>query len=211
MGLQGLEFLTMAKPEFIMRGTADGTFDTMRTAEDFKNQVDNVRLKMEVSCDTAGRQSLLDTMTAMLEGNMEGQQAITSAKMFKAFRFKAKSNSKEHSGSINENFQQMLESMGCIHRAEVVDAHTAMAQLNNEKFKNWEAVLQYMRDNKDHPNLGDPRYYLEQYPFVRDFIDAFRNHAVCDYNASVFFNDCQLSMAAKNKGIAATFNDAWEA
>merc|ERR1711981_1474127 len=101
--------------------------------------------------------------------------------------------------------------MGQIDNPGVSDAHAMMAHLNTEKFKNWEACLQYMRDNKDHSNLGDLKKALEEYPFVRDFIDSFRNHAVCDYNASVLFNDCQLTMAGKNKGVGTAFNEAWEA
>merc|ERR1712151_32381 len=136
---------------------------------------------------------------------------VTAASMFTSFKFKAKANSKEQAGSMNDNFQKMLQGMGQVDNPGCSDVHRMLEKLNGEKFKNWPACLQYFKDNKDHPNLGEPKEVLQNYPFVRDFIDAMRTHAICYYNWSVFFNDCQLTMAGKNRGIGAAFNEAWEA
>merc|ERR1719231_972030 len=141
--------------------------------------------------------------------NSEMSMALTTAKLFQGFRFKAKANSKEHAGSFNDNFQKMLEGMGQMNQPGMGDAHAMMAQLNGEKFKNWEACLQYFRDNKDHANLNDAKKALNDFPFVRDFIDCTRNHAVADANLSVFFNNCQVTMASKTKGFGNAFNEAW--
>merc|ERR1712151_892421 len=103
----------------------------------------------------------------------------------------------------------MLQSMSQIDNPGVSDAHAWMNKLNGEKFKNWEACLQYMRDNVGHHNLDEPRKTLGEFPFIRDFLDAMRTHAVCDYNLSVFMNDAQLTITGKQKGIGAAFNEAW--
>ena len=78
----------------------------MRTAEDINDMVDNTRLKFEVCVDTAGRKQLLEVGEQMFPDEM-----VNAAKMFNGFKFKAKANSKDQAGGLNQNFQQMLEVM----------------------------------------------------------------------------------------------------
>merc|ERR1711976_302143 len=141
------------QPELILRGTSDGTFDAMREAEDFKHRLDDARLRFEVSCDTAGRQSFMEMANNELPQAGVPKEFLASATLFKGFKFKAKANSKDQAGSFNENFQKMLEGMGQIDSPQVTDAHVWMQKLNGEQFKNWAACIQYFKDNKGHANL----------------------------------------------------------
>merc|ERR1712151_272851 len=122
----------MAKPEVFLRATSDATFDAIRTADDFKNRVDNTRFKIEVSCDTAGRKELQNTLKMMFDGNQEPLDILAASSMFKGFKFKAKANSKEQAGSMNDNFQKTLEAMQMTDLPQVRDAHKMMVMWNDE-------------------------------------------------------------------------------
>jgi len=211
MGLQMMDLVNMAQPEFVMRSTSDVTWESLRTAEDMKNIVDNSRFKFEFSVDTAGKKQLMEVGEQMLPPQGDEQAALMAAKMFKGFTFKAKANSKDQAGGLNQNFQQMLESMQQVSHPGIADAHQMMAVVNTLPYKTWADCMQAAKDNSECPQLADVRNQMNNYPFVKDFLTAFRAHAVADMNSSLFFNNCQVSLASKTKGFGHCFNEVWEA
>merc|ERR1712166_196848 len=94
MGLQGLDFADMAQPELVYRITTDATWESIRTADDMLNMVDNTRFRFEVSANTVGKKQLLDTVSQMVPDLDQGSKMRLSAmNLFNGFTFKAKSNS----------------------------------------------------------------------------------------------------------------------
>jgi len=213
MGLQFLELVNMAQSELVYRMTGDTTWESLRTAEDMKNIVENVRFKLELSGNTAGRKQLMETLEQMPTMDpKETRPFFDFMKVFNGFKFKAKSNSKDQAGGLNQNFQQMMEAMQQVDHPGMGDMHQMMAVVNEMPYKTWGDCMQALKDKShDLPQVRDIKNERANYPFVGDFLDAFRAHAVFDMNTSVFFNNCQVSSGGKTKGFGQCFDEAWEA
>jgi len=206
MGVQGLELVNMAEPEIVWRSTTDVTWDSLRTAEDMKNIIDNTRFKCEVSVNTAGRKQLQEVLSQMLPPD-----AVNMSKMFKGFTFKAKANSKEQAGGLNQNFQQMLQAMSALDNPQALEMHSVMNVVNELPFKTWADCIKAVKEQAGCEHLEEAKTEMNNYPFVKDFLNSFRAHAVADMNTSIFFNNCQLSSTGRTKGFGTCFNEVWEA
>merc|ERR1711957_236057 len=213
MGLQGMDFADMAQPELVYRITTDCTWESMRTAEDMLNYVDNTRFRFEVSANTVGKKQLLDTVSQMVPGDLDQGSKIrlSAMNLFNGFTFKAKSNSKEQAGGLNQNFQQMLTALKELGHPSLRAQTDIMEAMNEMPYKTWSACMQAVKDNSGDSEVEDVRRELNNYPFVRDFLDAFRAHAVADMKSSVFVNNCQACFCSKTKGFGQCFNEVWEA
>jgi len=204
MGLSGIDLVNMAQPEVVWRSTTDATWDSLRTAEDMRNIADNTRFKLEVSVDTAGRKQLGEMK------DMFPPEPLMASKMFKGFTFKAKANSKDQAGGFNQNFQQMLLAMEDIPDPNVGEMTQMMAVVNQLPCKTWDECMAKLRENCDCPQLNEMKEASNEFPFVKDFLNSFRNHAVADMNVSLFFQNCQVSLASRTKGFGACFNEVWD-
>jgi len=212
MGLQGMDFADMAQPELVYRITTDATWESIRTADDMLNMVDNTRFRFEVSANTVGKKQLLDTVSQMVPDLDQGSKMRLSAmRLFNGFTFKAKSNSKEQAGGLNQNFQQMLTALKELGHPSLRAQTDIMEAMNEMPYKTWSACMQAVKDNSGDSKVEDVRRELNNYPFVRDFLDAFRAHAVADMKSSVFVNNCQACFCSKTKGFGQCFNEVWEA
>merc|ERR1712195_70887 len=174
--------------------------------------VDNTRFRFEVSANTVGKKQLLDTVSQMVPDLDQGSKMRLSAmNLFNGFTFKAKSNSKEQAGGLNQNFQQMLTALKELGHPSLRAQTDIMEAMNEMPYKTWSACMQAVKDNSVDSKVEDVRRELNNYPFVRDFLDAFRAHAVADMKSSVFVNNCQACFCSKTKGFGQCFNEVWEA
>merc|ERR1712166_989507 len=180
MGLQGLDFADMAQPELVYRITTDATWESIRTADDMLNMVDNTRFRFEVSANTVGKKQLLDPVSQMVPDLGQNKMKLSAMGLFNGFTFKAKSNSKEQAGGLNQNFQQMLTALKELGHPDLRAQTDIMEAMNEMPYKTWSACMQAVKDNSGDSKVEDVRRELNNYPFVRDFLDAFRAHAVAD-------------------------------
>merc|ERR1711957_984703 len=212
MGLQGMDFADMAQPELVYRITTDCTWESIRTADDMLNMVDNTRFRFEVSANTAGKKQLLDILNQSVPDlDSRSKMNVSAVRLFNGFTFKAKSNSKEQAGGLNQNFQQMLTALKELGHPSLSAQTFIMEAMNESPYKTWSACMQAVKDNSGDSKVEDVRRELNNYPFVRDFLDAFRAHAVADMKSSVFVNNYQACFCSKTKGFGQCFNEVWEA
>jgi len=202
----------MALPEVVWRTTTDATWESMRTAEDMLNMVDNSRLKFEFSMDTAGKKGLLDLFETKEEfqTDEEAIRGLAIWRLWNGFKFRVKANSKDQAGGLNQNFQKMLQAMEQVDHPGMDDLQIMLAG-HTMPYKTWGECMLAVKDNSDSQPVAELKNQMNTYPFVKDFLNAVRTHGVADMNTSIFVNNNQLSCESRTKGFGQCFDEAWEA
>jgi hypothetical protein len=209
MGLSFAEFFDMAKPEMTVRLTSDTTWNCIRESENILNHFDSSRFAFKLSHDNAGRKQLEEVGKAMMQGAPGNMQfGAMGASLFKSFKFKATSNSKTHSGSMNDNCKKTIDALKISSPAQYQMMCEMVGSQNLAQYANWAAILEKVRENKD--QVVEFQKHIEKTPFVLDFVRAMKTHAVYDYNLSFVLNNKALSFDSKTFGVGAAFDDLWK-
>jgi len=209
MALSGSEFFDMAKPEFTLRLTSDTTWNCIRESDNILNHFDSSRFAFKVSHDNAGRKHLEEVGKAMMQGAPgDIQFKAMCANLFKSFKFKATSNSKSHSGSMNDNCTKTIDALKLTNPAMYNGLCEMFGDNDLKKYANWATVVEKVRENKD--QVAEMQKDLDKAPFVLDMVRAMKTHAVYDYNVSFVLNNKALSVDCKTSGVGAAFEDLWK-
>jgi len=209
MVLQPSEFLSIAKIEGSFRLTSDTTWNCIRESDNLLNHFDSSRLAIKVSVDNNGRKQLEEMQDGMLLGAPKDiQMQVMASKLFKAFKFKASSNSKSHSGSMKENSTKALDALNLANPMMYNSLQEMAGGANLEKYANWAALLDCAKTYPSHDLTFVDN--LNKTPFIKDLIVAFQTHAVYDYNVSFVLDNKQASLDMKTQGAGKAFNDLWK-
>jgi len=200
----------MALPEVVWRTTTDATWESVRTAEDMLNMVDNSRLKFEFSMDTVGKKELMNLFESMFPADLEASQGLNVWRLWNGFKFRVKANSKDQAGGLNQNFQKMLQAMEQVDHPGMDDLQIMLAG-HTMPYKTWGECMLAVKDNSDSQPVAELKNQMNTYPFVKDFLNAVRTHGVADMNTSIFVNNNQLSCESRTKGFGQCFSEVWEA
>jgi len=112
------EYIDVVKPEIIARITTDTTWNCIRESDNLLNHIDSSRLNVKVSVDNNGRRQFEKMQEQILAGTPKHIELWgMSSKLLKGFKFKVSSNSKSHSGSMNDNIISTAEAMKITHPA----------------------------------------------------------------------------------------------
>jgi len=209
MALSGSEFFDLAKPEFTVRLTSDTTWNCIRESENILNHFDSSRFAFKVSHDVAGRKHLEEAGNAILHGAPRHILRFAMlSKLFKSFKFKATSNSKSHSGSMHDNCKKTLDALKIANGAQYQMLCDMVGDQNLEKYANWAAIVEKVRENKD--KVAEVTDEMKKVPFVLDMMRAMKTHAVYDYNVSFVLDNKCFSCDSKTSGVGAAFDDVWK-
>jgi len=209
MVLQPSEFLSIAKIEGSFRLTSDTTWNCIRESDNLLNHFDSSRLAIKVSVDNNGRKQLEEMGDGMMQGAPKDiQMQVMASKLFKAFKFKASSNSKSHSGSMKENGTKSLDALKLVNPQLYNDLVKMSGSDNFEKYANWAALLEKVAAFPKH-DLTFPDN-INMAPFLKDLIVAFQTHAVYDYNVSFVLDNKQASLDMKTQGAGKAFDDLYK-